>query len=108
MPKALRPGRAPLVRTAAREEAREQIEQARHGARLVLRVDQIEPNPNNPRRAFDNSSINQLAASILDHGQLQPVVVRRVGEGWQLICGERRWRAHRAAGLDSIEAMEKD
>lgn len=109
MPRALRPGTAaPLVRASARDEAREQIEQARHGARLVLRVGQIAPNPNNPRRTFDVASINQLAASILEHGQLQPVVVRRVNDSWQLICGERRWRAHRAAGLDSIEAIEKD
>jgi ParB-like chromosome segregation protein Spo0J len=45
---------------------------------------------------------------ILEHGQLQPVVVRRADDGWQLICGERRWRAHRAAGIETIEAIEKD
>lgn len=108
MPRALRPGAGTLVRAGARAEARQQIEQARFGPRLVLRTDEVMPNPHNPRRAFEADALNQLAASILEHGQLQPIVVRRVGDGWQLICGERRWRAHRAAGIETIEAIEKD
>ena len=72
---------------------RRQISQARFGPQLVLRVDQISPNPNNPRRDFDEDSLNQLASSMQRDGQLQPVVVRRVGDTFQLICGERRWRA---------------
>jgi ParB family chromosome partitioning protein len=108
VPRALRPRAGSLVRADARAEAREQIDQARFGRRLVLRTDELTANPHNPRREFDTNALNQLATSILEHGQLQPVVVRRVDDGWQLICGERRWRAHKAAGIETIEAIEKD
>jgi ParB family chromosome partitioning protein len=89
-------------------EAKEQIQQARFGPQLVLRLDEITPNPQNPRRQFDEESLNQLAASMQHDGQLQPVVVRRVADGWQLICGERRWRAARRAGIQRIAAIERD
>jgi ParB/RepB/Spo0J family partition protein len=75
-----------------------------------LRIDQIRPNPANPRRDFDERALNELASSIKAWGQLQPVVVRRdeAGETFQLICGERRWRAHQRAGLTEIWAIERD
>jgi ParB/RepB/Spo0J family partition protein len=95
------------VRETTRREARQQIERARYGARLVLPVDDIQPNPHNPRKTFSEESINRLASSLHENGQLQPVVVRRVGDAWQLIAGERRWRAHRRAGLELIEAIER-
>ncbi len=68
----------------------------------------IDPNPEQPRRVFDADQLQNLAASILRHGVLQPVVVRRAGERFELIVGERRWRASRAAGLATIPAVEAD
>ena len=62
---------------------------------IEVTLDQIEPNPNQPRKAFESSSLEELAASIRSSGLIQPVVVRRLGSGYQLIAGERRWRAAR-------------
>jgi hypothetical protein len=73
-----------------------------------LRVDEIRPDPRAPRRIFDEDALDQLAESIKCWGQLQPIVVRRVGDWYQLICGERRWRAHQRAGLEMIFAIERD
>ena len=72
----------------------------------TLRVCDIEPNPGQPRRHFDPDALQVLAASIRENGLLQPVVVRR-GEGgvYQIIAGERRWRACRLAGLTEIPAV---
>jgi len=71
-------------------------------------VDQVEPNPNQPRKAFDSSSLDELSASIRSSGVIQPIIVRRVGSGYQLIAGERRWRAARQAGLDRIPAIVRE
>lgn len=79
------------------------------GVRLLsLRVDEIRPDPRMPRRTFDDDALDQLAESIKCWGQLQPIVVRRAADGYQLICGERRWRAHQRAGLETIQALERD
>ncbi len=77
-------------------------------ARLELPVDKIDPNPEQPRRLFDPKQLETLAASIQQHGVLQPVVVRRAGDRYELIVGERRWRASRAAGLKTIPAVVAD
>jgi ParB/RepB/Spo0J family partition protein len=78
--------------------------------RLLLLVDAVRPNPRNPRRHFDEEALDALADSIKHWGQLQPVVVRwsATDSIYELICGERRWRAHRRAGLDRIWAVEWD
>ena len=69
-------------------------------------VDRIEPNPESPRLAFDEAALEELAASIKEHGVLQPVLVRPRGrEQYQLVAGERRWRAAKAAGLETIPAL---
>jgi ParB family chromosome partitioning protein len=73
-----------------------------------LPINQIDPNPDQPRRRFEASELERLAASILQHGVLQPVVVRKVADRYELIVGERRWRASRAAGLTSIPAVISD
>jgi ParB family chromosome partitioning protein len=75
---------------------------------LELRVDLIDPNPEQPRRSFDPDHLERLAASIIQHGVLQPIVVRRAGERYELIVGERRWRASRAAGKQMIPAVVAD
>ena len=68
----------------------------------------ITPNPYQPRTEFDTSHIQELKQSILEKGVLQPVTVRRLGNGFQLIAGERRMRAAREAGLQTIPAIVAD
>ena len=72
----------------------------------VLPIDRIESNPQQPRLIFDEDALRELAASIREHGVLQPILVRPLGENrYQLIAGERRWRATREAGLTTIPAL---
>jgi ParB family transcriptional regulator, chromosome partitioning protein len=70
-----------------------------------LPIDSISPNPHQPRVHFDEESLTELAASIREIGVLQPVLVRPVEHGYELLAGERRWRAARRAGLDVIPAI---
>jgi ParB family chromosome partitioning protein len=75
------------------------------GVRIVP-VDHIEPNPEQPRLVFEPAALDELAASIREHGVLQPILVRPLGPNtYQIVAGERRWRASRLAGLDSIPAL---
>src|SRR5207302_4127745 len=71
-------------------------------------IDQVEVNPNQPRKVFDFTALDELAASIRASGVIQPVIVRREGMGYQLIAGERRGRAARQAGLDRIPAIVRE
>lgn len=72
-------------------------------------VGSITPNPRQPRRTFDDEALDELAASITEVGLLQPVVVRSLGSGrFELIMGERRWRASSRAGLDYIPAIVRE
>jgi ParB family chromosome partitioning protein len=73
-----------------------------------VRLDEVTPNPQQPRKAFDPAALADLARSIKTSGLIQPIVVRRVPHGWQLIAGERRWRAAREAGLDRIPAIVRE
>ena len=65
-------------------------------------IDEVFPNPRQPRRRFDEAALAELADSIKEHGLLQPVIVRRVGAGYELVAGERRLRAAKEAGLKRI------
>lgn len=82
----------------------------RRTARRVLRLPaaDIRPNPAQPRRFFDEASLRELAASIRRHGILQPLTVRRRGDGWELVAGERRLRAARLAGLETVPCIEAE
>ncbi len=71
-------------------------------------VDQIDPNPFQPRRAFSADKLKELADSIRASGVVQPVLLRRSGARYQLIAGERRWRAAREAGLEAIPAVVRE
>jgi ParB family transcriptional regulator, chromosome partitioning protein len=75
---------------------------------IELAIDTIAPNPNQPRKAFDDNKLHDLSASLGQTGLLQPVIVRRVGQGYQLIVGERRWRAAKLAGLKKIPAIIRE
>ncbi len=78
------------------------------GGPETIEVARIDPNPEQPRRVFDPEEIARLAESIERHGVLQPVVVRRAGDRFELVVGERRWRAAQAAGRESIPAVVAD
>ena len=69
---------------------------------LHLSVDEIQPNPWQPRQVFEEDGLQELAASIAQHGILQPLAVRKHGDVWELIAGERRLRAARIAGLSRV------
>jgi ParB family chromosome partitioning protein len=73
-----------------------------------LPIDAIAPNPQQPRKDFDNARLRELADSLRQSGLLQPVVVRKLGHGYQLVVGERRWRAAKLAGISQIPAIIRD
>jgi ParB family chromosome partitioning protein len=70
----------------------------------ALKMRQIHRNPNQPRKTFDEGALKELADSIKEHGLLQPIVVRKVAEGYELVAGERRFRANELADNITIEA----
>jgi ParB family transcriptional regulator, chromosome partitioning protein len=75
------------------------------GVRIVP-VDRIDSNPQQPRLAFNQETLDELTASIREHGVLQPILVRPIGQNrYQLVAGERRWRASKQAGLETIPAL---
>jgi ParB family chromosome partitioning protein len=73
-----------------------------------VEVDRITPSPFQPRRTFDEAKIEELAASIRNQGIIQPLVVRRKGDGYELIAGERRWRAGMRAGLTQVPIVVRE
>lgn len=71
-------------------------------------IEEIQPNPFQPRKAFGDEQLQELAGSIREKGILQPLVVRRKGESYELIAGERRWRAAQKAGVKEVPILIKD
>ena len=72
---------------------------------IEVSIDQIAPNPNQPRREFDEEALQELAVSISEIGIIQPITLRQMPDGkYQIIAGERRWRASQIAGMSSIPA----
>lgn len=75
----------------------------------VLKVNEIEPNRNQPRKSFEDEPLQQLAESIREHGVIQPILVRPISTGgYQIIAGERRWRASRMAGLTEVPVIIRE
>jgi ParB family chromosome partitioning protein len=72
---------------------------------IYINVDEIEPNPFQARTEFDPEHIDELMRSIQEKGVIQPITVNRVGQSYHLIAGERRWRATRQAGFETIPAI---
>ncbi|MCR4425824.1 MAG: ParB/RepB/Spo0J family partition protein [Firmicutes bacterium] len=75
---------------------------------IEVPTDSLSPNPFQPRRSFDKDKLEELASSIRKHGLLQPIVVRPAGGGYEIIAGERRWRASQMAGLSTIPATVRE
>lgn len=94
-PKPERPSAAPVEESLAHKPAE-------------VAIDLIDPNPVQPRALFSSERLDELAASIRTHGVLQPLLVRRRGERYQLVAGERRWRAAKIAGLAKVPVIVQD
>jgi ParB family chromosome partitioning protein len=75
---------------------------------LLIPIDEIEPNPLQPRTVFQAERLAELAQSIRENGIIQPLVLRRSGNRYQLIAGERRWRAAKMAGLPHVPAVVQE
>lgn len=73
-----------------------------------IKISDIDQNVNQPRKSFDEQSLTELADSIKQHGVLSPIIVKSNGSRYQIVAGERRWRAARLAGLKEIPAIIKD
>jgi ParB family chromosome partitioning protein len=71
-------------------------------------IEDVRPNRLQPRKTFDDATLQELADSIREHGLMQPILVRKKGTGFEIIAGERRWRACQKAGLKTIEVIVKD
>lgn len=73
-----------------------------------LEINKIYPNPNQPRKHFDEEALRELASSIKTHGVIQPLVVNKENDGYMIIAGERRWRASKQAGLEKVPVVIKN
>ena len=75
------------------------------GGPREIEIGRIRPNPHQPRTHFDETAIDELADSIAERGVLQPILLRASGDGFEIVAGERRWRAAQRAGLHAIPAI---
>ena len=110
IPTAAPPGEEQADGTAAAVATADDLPPVPAGASFAdLPIDQVAPNQVQPRQVFEEEAMAELVHSIKEVGLLQPVVVRRTGEkAYELVMGERRWRAARAAGLDTIPAIVRE
>lgn len=78
------------------------------GGILYVEINDIKPNSTQPRKTFDEEKLEELAASIERHGLIQPIVLRASGKGYEIVAGERRWRAARLVGLKEVPCIVKE
>ena len=74
----------------------------------MVKIDELRSNPYQPRKVFDETALQELAASIKEHGVFQPIIIKKSIKGYEIIAGERRVKASKIAGLDEIPAMIRD
>ena len=84
------------------------MENAKESDIIEISVDEIRPNPFQPRKSFDQEALDELATSIKNYGVFQPIIVKKSIKGFDLVAGERRLRASKIAGLSTIPAIVKD
>lgn len=82
--------------------------QAQGNGEMLININKIEPNPNQPRKKFDEDALGELAESIKIHGLIQPIVVQKKKDMYQIVAGERRWRACRLAKLKEVPVIIKE
>ena len=92
------------------EEIEESIvDEAKKNNEVVeLPLSELRPNPYQPRKIFDDEALNELASSIKEHGVFQPIIVKKTIKGYDIVAGERRFRASKKAGLTTIPAIIQD
>jgi ParB family chromosome partitioning protein len=96
------PKKSKITKEAASSKAE------RVGGEVLININQIEPNPNQPRKKFDEDALGELAESIKQHGLIQPIIVQKKDKIYQIIAGERRWRACRLAKIKEVPVIIKD
>ena len=84
------------------------VENTKKSDVVDINIDEIRSNPYQPRTHFDEESLSELAASIKEHGLLEPIIVKKSIKGYELVAGERRTKASKLAGLTTIPAIIKD
>lgn len=94
--------------TKKKQTARVEETPTEEGGVLYVNIDDIRPNTAQPRKVFDEEKLEELAVSIERHGVIQPLVLRRLGKGYEIVAGERRWRAARIAGLKDVPCIVKE
>lgn len=99
--------RAPIENPAKDEKPEEDGLKNGHSV-VYININDIKPNENQPRKVFDEDKISELAASIVEHGIIQPLVVRKTGRGYEIVAGERRWRASRKAELKEVPCIIRE
>lgn len=93
---------------AASASANENVTEADENSVVFIDINDIRPNENQPRKTFNEEKIAELADSILEHGLIQPIVVRKKDVGYEIVAGERRYRAARKAELKSIPCLIRE
>lgn len=89
------------------EKAKKTAKAAAEGVEYID-INDIKPNSNQPRKLFDEEKLEELAASIQEHGLIQPIVLRSIGKGYEIVAGERRWRAARKIGIREIPCIVRE
>ncbi len=85
------------------------VEEAKKNNEIIeVKLDELRPNPYQPRKVFDETALNELALSIKEHGVFQPIIIKKSVKGYEIIAGERRVRASKLAGKESIPAILKE
>lgn len=103
--------KAPLIDDEEVEEVKKKVSKSSKSKKkepekeLTLPIDKIEPNPDQPRNQFDEDTLQELADSIKQYGMLQPILVTPRDDFYEIIAGERRWRAAKLAGLNEVPVM---
>jgi len=101
--------KTPSTRTPAKKPAKAaEAEPAAEGELKYIDINDIKPNASQPRKNFDEDKLEELAESIDKHGVIQPVVLRSAGAGYEIVAGERRWRAARMVGLKEIPCIVRE
>ena len=84
------------------------VEEAKPNEIVEIKISEIRSNPYQPRKIFDEEALNELASSIKEHGIVQPIIVKKSIKGYELVAGERRTKAAKIAGLETVPAIVKD
>lgn len=101
---------APVIpsQTAEEDAALSGTENYTENTVVYININDIKPNENQPRKTFNEEKIAELSASIVEHGIIQPLVVRHCKNGYEIVAGERRWRAARKAELKEVPCLIRD